>query len=154
MTVSGGFATVEWANPYHVDMGEFRENYLSITLLKKEKLSVNVAFAAELPATSKLCSARTRLLIEAESAMLVIDYSHYLEWAARRQAEPEYVDFLRVEDNLTSISTLTLRDEATIKKIGELKIDAIEVRIDHDVFHQYAVKSVLQDDTSTLVFSL
>ncbi len=139
---------------YHVDTGEFWENYLSITLLKKEKLSVNVAFAAELPATSKLCSARTRLLIEPGCTVLVIDYSHYLEWAARRHAEPEYEDFLRVEDNLTSISTLTLRDEATVKKISGQKIDAIEIRIDQDVFHQFAVKSVLPDDTSTLVFSL
>ncbi len=152
--MSNRLAAVEWVHEYRVDTCNLLENYLSITLLKKEKLSVNVAFAAELPATSKLCSARTRLLIEAESTILVIDYSHYLEWAARRQAEPEYEDFLRVEDNLTSITTLTLRDEATVKKISDQKIDAIEIRIDQDVFHQFAVKSVLPDGSSTLVFSL
>lgn len=127
---------------------------MSITLLKKEKLSANVAFAGELPATSRLSSAETLLLIEADSIMLVIDYSHYLNWAPRRQAEPEYTDFLNVEDNLARITSVTLRDEVAVKKIGEQKIDAIEIRIDEDVFHQFAVKSVSPDGTSILVFTL
>ncbi len=127
---------------------------MSITLLKKEKLSVNVIFSDELPATSKLCSAETRLLIEPDRITLVVDYSHYLNWAARRQAEPEYADFLRVEDNLERIATVTLRDEAAIRKIGEQKIDVIEVRIDQDVFHHYCVQSVSPDGLSVVVFTL
>ena len=127
---------------------------MKIILLKKEKLSVNVKFSGELPATSKLSSAETRLLIDTDTTALVIDYSHYLDWAARRQAEPEYADFLRVEDNLTHISAVTLRDEAAVKKIGEQKVDVIEIRVDQDVVEHYAVKSITPDGPSALVFTL
>ena len=115
---------------------------------------MNVNFSAELPATSKLSSSATRLLIDTDTSTLVIDYSHYLDWAARRQAEPEYADFLRVEDNLTHISAVTLRDEAAVKKIGEQKVDVIEIRVDQDVVEHYAVKSITPDGPSALVFTL
>jgi hypothetical protein len=134
---------------------DFQEKELSITLLKKEKVSANVAFAGELPATNRLCSAETRLTAESDESMtLIIDYSHYLSWPVRRQGEPEYADFIKMKDHLSEITSITLKDPLIIKKITDLVIPAVQIRIDGDLFHQYPVKSTSLSETSEVVFAV